>query len=65
MKPTDISIIQITNNGNTIYGLGSDQNMYQWNMLDGTWRVYNLKDREKMAAAQEAHENTAPHSPIA
>jgi hypothetical protein len=54
MKPENVTIVQITNNENTIYGLGSDGKMYQWNMLDGTWRAYNLKDREKLAQASES-----------
>jgi hypothetical protein len=62
MKPDDITITQITHNDNTIYGLGSDQKIYQWNMLDGSWRVYSQKDREKLAA--EAHSTPAPTPPV-
>ena len=46
-KPDGITIVQITNSGNTVYGLGSDQLIYQWNMLDTSWHLYTLeKDAE-------------------
>ena len=42
-KPETITIIQITNNNATVYGLGSDQQIYQWNILDCQWHLYSLE----------------------
>ena len=46
MKKIDsVTILQITNNVNTVYGLGSDLNIYQWNMLDSSWHMF-IVERE-------------------
>ncbi len=47
MRKTDaVTILQITNNVNTVFGLGSDQNIYQWNMLDSSWHMF-IVEKEK------------------
>ncbi len=38
-----IAITQITNNAHTIYGLGADNKVYQWNTIDSSWHLYALK----------------------
>jgi hypothetical protein len=51
-KPDDVTIVSITNNLNTIFGIGSDQVVYQWNTLDSSWHVFALKrDRDEKPAA--------------
>ena len=52
-KPDSVTIIQITNNSNTVYGLGSDQQMYQWNILDTSWHLYSLQ-KEKTEEGKPA-----------
>ena len=42
-KTDNVTIISITNNTNTIFGLGSDQQIYQWNILDTSWHLYSLQ----------------------
>ncbi len=42
-KPEQINITQITNNNAMVYGLGSDQQIYQWNILDCQWHLYSLE----------------------
>ena len=52
-KSENVSIVQITNNTNTVYGLGSDQRMYQWNMLDTSWHLYSLQKEETEVSKPE------------
>lgn len=42
MKPDDVQIIQIAvpQGDSTIYGLGSDSNVYMWNSMDGGWKLH-------------------------
>ncbi len=66
-KPEDVTIIQIAANGQTIYGLGSDQKMYQWNFLDSSWHLYTaIRDTtEVQHPAPEATPVPPPVPPIA
>ena len=65
MKKTDaVTILQITNNTTTVYGLGSDQQMYQWNILDTSWHLYSLQ-KEATEAGKSASSTpvTPPTTP--
>jgi hypothetical protein len=52
IKSETTKILQVTCYNQTIYGLGSDEKMYQWNFLDGQWHLYmTIRERESEAPA--------------
>jgi hypothetical protein len=66
IKPDTTKIIQITSDAKTVFGLGSDEKMYQWNFLDSTWHLFAVQ-REREAAPTDAKpaEPTTPPAPAA
>jgi hypothetical protein len=65
LKPETTKIVQITSNAQTVYGLGSDEKMYQWNFLDSQWHLYAaLRDREEITKSPTTTEHAEANTHI-
>jgi hypothetical protein len=61
IKSESVTITQIAVDAKTVFGLGTDQMMYQWNFLDSTWHLFAVqREREVAPEAKTATPATPP-----
>jgi len=62
-KSAEIKIVQITSDSKTVFGLGSDQMMYQWNFLDSSWHLFAVqREREASSGEKPTEGSSASHA---
>jgi hypothetical protein len=61
IKADSTKIVQITSDAKTIFGLGSDEKMYQWNFLDSSWHLFAVqRERDSSVPTDKPGPQEAP-----